>query len=52
LFHSLIVYKRVLLPKTPGDAPNAVCLDYPRVICAYRWAGEARLDPQNLLVID
>ena len=43
-------YKRLGTPAI--DAPNAVCLDYPRVTCAYRWAGEARLDPQNLVVID
>ena len=43
-------YKRLGTPTI--DAPNAVCLDYPRVTCAYRWAGEARLDPQNLVVID
>lgn len=43
-------YKRLGRPAI--DAPNAVCLDYPRVACAYRWAGEARLDPQNLVVID
>ena len=43
-------YKRLGTPTI--DAPNALCLDYPRVPCAYRWAGEARLDPKNLLVID
>lgn len=43
-------YKRLGTPAI--DAPNAVCLDYPRVTCAYRWTGEARLDPQNLVVID
>ena len=43
-------YKRLGTPAI--DAPNAVCLDYPRVACAYRWTGEARLDPQNLVVID
>ena len=43
-------YKRLGTPTI--DAPNAVCLDYPRVTCAYRWAGEALLDPQNLVVID
>lgn len=43
-------YKRLGTPTI--DAPNAVCLDYPRVTCAYRWAGEATLDPQNLVVID
>lgn len=43
-------YKRLGTPAI--DAPNAVCLDYPRVTCAYRWAGEAQLDPQNLVVID
>lgn len=34
------------------DAANAVCLDYPHTACAYRWTGEARLDPENLVVID
>lgn len=43
-------YKRLGTPTI--DAPNAVCLDYPRVTCAYRWVGEATLDPQNLVVID
>lgn len=43
-------YKRSGTPAI--DAPNAVCLDYPRVTCAYRWAGEATLDPQNLVVLD
>lgn len=43
-------YKRLGTPAI--DAPNAVCLDYPCVTCAYRWAGEARLDPQNLVLID
>ena len=43
-------YKRLGTPTI--DAPNAVCLDYPRVTCAYRWAGEATLDPQNLVVLD
>ena len=43
-------YKRLGTPTI--DAPNAACLDYPRVTCAYRWAGEATLDPQNLVVID
>ncbi|NCQ23176.1 MAG: metallophosphoesterase [Rhodobacteraceae bacterium CG17_big_fil_post_rev_8_21_14_2_50_63_15] len=43
-------YKRLGTPAI--DAPNAVCLDYPNVACAYRWAGEGRLDPQNLIVID
>lgn len=42
-------YKRLGTPTI--DAPNAVCLDYPLVTCAYRWAGEATLDPQNLVVI-
>jgi len=32
------------------DAPNAVCLDYPKIACAYRWSGEGRLDPRNLIV--
>lgn len=43
-------YKRLGSPAI--DAPNAVCLDYPRVTCAYRWAGETWLDPQNLILID
>lgn len=43
-------YKRLGIPSI--DAHNAVCLDYPRVTCAYRWAGEATLDPQNLVVLD
>lgn len=43
-------YKRLGAPAI--EAPNAVCLDYPRMACAYRWAGEARLDPHNLVVID
>lgn len=43
-------YKRLGTPTI--DAPNAVCLDYPRVTCAYRWVGEATLDPQNLVVLD
>ena len=42
--------------KRPGspviDAPNAACLDYPQVACAYRWAGEAKLDPENLIVVE
>lgn len=43
-------YKRLGSPAI--DAPNAACLDYPQVICAYRWAGETWLDPENLIVID
>ena len=43
-------YKRLGSPAI--DAPNAACLDYPRVTCAYRWAGETRLDPQNLILIE
>ena len=43
-------YKLLCIPVI--DAPNAACLDYPKVACAYRWAGEARLDPQSLVVID
>jgi hypothetical protein len=42
-------YKRLGSPAI--DAPNAACLDYPKVPCAYRWAGEARLDPENLIVV-
>jgi hypothetical protein len=34
------------------DAPNAACLDYPKVAGAYKWAGEVRLDPKNLILID
>jgi uncharacterized protein involved in tolerance to divalent cations len=34
------------------NAPNAACLDYPKVASAYKWAGEARLDPKNLILID
>ena len=33
------------------DAPNAACLDYPKVASAYTWAGEARLDPNDLILI-
>jgi hypothetical protein len=40
------------LGMTTIDAPNAVCLDNLFVTCAYRWAGEATLDPQNVVVID
>ena len=29
------------------NAPNAACLDCPKVASAYKWAGEARLDPLN-----
>jgi hypothetical protein len=43
-------YKRLGSPTI--DAPNAACLDYPQVSCAYRWAGETRLDQQNLIVIE
>ena len=43
-------YKRLGTPVI--DAPNAACLDYPKVAGAYRWAGETRLDPQNLVVIE
>jgi len=43
-------YKRLASPAI--DAPNAVCLDYPRVTCAYRWGGEAPLDQENLILID
>lgn len=43
-------YKRLGIPAI--DAPNAACLDYPQVTRAYRWAGEARLDPRNLVVIE
>jgi hypothetical protein len=43
-------YKRLGIPDI--DAPNAACLDYPRVTCAYRWAGETRLDPRNLILIE
>ena len=43
-------YKRLGIPAI--DSPNAACLDYPEVTCAYRWAGETRLDPQNLVVIE
>ncbi len=42
-------YKRIGAPVL--DAPNAVCLDYPRVACAYTWTGETRLDPENLILI-
>lgn len=42
-------YKRLGSPTI--DAPNAACLDYPKVPCAYRWGGETRLDQQNLIVI-
>jgi uncharacterized protein involved in tolerance to divalent cations len=42
-------YKRLGIPDI--DAPNAACLDYPKVASAYRWAGETRLDPENLIVI-
>lgn len=43
-------YKRLGSPAL--DAPNAVCLDYPRVTCAYKWAGEHQLDSKNLILID
>jgi len=43
-------YKRLGIPDI--DAHNAACLDYPQLPCAYRWAGEKRLDPQNLIMID
>ena len=43
-------FKRLGIPAI--DAPNAACLDYPKVTCAYRWAGEARLDSRNLIVIE
>lgn len=43
-------YKRLGLPTI--DAPNAVCLDYPKVACAYKWSGEKRLEPKNLVLID
>lgn len=43
-------YKRLGIPDI--DAPNAACLDYPQLPCTYRWAGETRLDPQNLIVIE
>jgi hypothetical protein len=43
-------YKRLGSPAI--DAPNAVCLDYPRVTCAYKWAGEHQLDSKNLILID
>jgi hypothetical protein len=43
-------YKRLGSPAI--DAPNAVCLDYPKVASAYRWAGEMRLVSQSLVVID
>jgi len=42
-------YKRDDIPDI--DAPNAACLDYPKMPCAYRWAGETQLDPKNLVVI-
>jgi hypothetical protein len=42
-------YKRLGSPTI--DAPNAACLDYPQVACAYRWIGETHLDQQNLIVI-
>lgn len=42
-------YKRLGTPAL--GAPNAVCLDYPEVTCAYRWSGETQLDQQNLIVI-
>lgn len=31
------------------ETPRAACLDYPGAPVAYRWEGEARLDPRNLL---
>lgn len=41
--------------KMPGqpliEASNALCLDYPHQPCAYRWRGETRLDPANLLLV-
>ncbi len=43
-------YKRLGSPAI--DALNAVCLDYPRATCAYKWAGEHQLDPKNLILID
>jgi hypothetical protein len=43
-------YKRLGSPAL--DAPNAVCLDYPRATCAYKWAGEHQLDSKNLILID
>ena len=42
-------YKRLGSPAI--DAPNAVCLDYPQVACAYRWGGEVRLDRENVILI-
>lgn len=43
-------YKRLGSPAI--DAPNAVCLDYPRVTRAYNWAGEHQLASKNLILID
>lgn len=31
------------------EAPNAACLDHPATPCLYRWRGEARLAPENLV---
>ncbi len=43
-------YKR--LGSLAIHAPDAVCLDYPRETCAYKWVGEHQLDSKNLILID
>lgn len=40
-------YKMAGAPRI--ESPNAACLDYPRTPCAYRWRGEAALDPRHLV---
>lgn len=42
-------YKMLGRPMIEGA--SAVCLDYPDTTCAYRWRGERRLTPENLLAL-
>ena len=39
-------YKMSREPKIRGF--NAICLDYPKTPCVYRWQGEQKLKPENL----
>jgi len=42
----------IMEQSAPHDPREALALLWRFVTCAYRWAGEARLDPQNPIVID
>jgi len=42
----------IMEQSAPHDPREALALLWRFVTCAYRWAGEALLDPQNLVEID